>query len=142
MPGRPRNSRAAPPTGAPTCTRRAAPCSATKESIQLIESLGAKFTPELKGPNRAAKLQVEAVFGNQANYAQAMIDDYKAAGIPAKNVFAQSFNLDDILYWIDHEAKFGKQAVFLDDANTRDELPSRADLKALAARGAKIVAPP
>jgi len=47
-----------------------------KESIALIRSLGAKFTPELKGPNRAAKLQVEQVFGSQERYAQAMIDDY------------------------------------------------------------------
>ena len=37
-----------------------------KESIELIKSLGAKFTPELKGPNRSAKLQVEDVFGSQA----------------------------------------------------------------------------
>ncbi len=65
-----------------------------KDSIELIKSLGAKFTPELKGPNRAAKLQVETVFGSQANYAQALIDDYKAARIPPKDVFAQSFNLD------------------------------------------------
>ena len=57
-------------------------------------------------------------------------------------MFAQSFNLDDILYWIDHEPKFGKQAVFLDDANVPDELPSLAELQALAARGVKIVAPP
>ena len=113
-----------------------------KESIRLIKSLGAKFTPELKGPNRGAKLQVEAVFGSLANYAQAMIDDYKAAGIPAGDVFAQSFSLDDVLYWIDHEPKFGKQAVYLDDANVPGELPRRADLKALAARGVRIVGPP
>jgi glycerophosphoryl diester phosphodiesterase len=94
-----------------------------KESIQLIQSLGAKLTPELKGPNRSAKLQVEAVFGSQAGYAQAMINDYKAAGIAPKDVFAQSFSLADILYWIQHEPKFGKQAVFLDDANVPSELP-------------------
>ena len=113
-----------------------------KESIQLIKSLGAKFTPELKGPNRSAKLQVEAVFGSQAGYAQAMINDYKAAGIAPKDVFAQSFSLADILYWIQHEPKFGKQAVFLDDANVPSELPTLAELKALAAQGVKIVAPP
>src|SRR5262245_4897233 len=99
------------------------------DSIQLIRSLGAKFTPELKGPNRAAKLQVEQVFGSQENYAQAMIDAYTAAGIAPGEVFAQSFNLGDILYWVDHEPKFGKQAVYLDDANVPAELPSLADLK-------------
>ena len=50
-----------------------------KDSIQLIKSLGAKFTPELKGPNRSATLQVEDVFGSQEGYAQAMIDEYKEA---------------------------------------------------------------
>jgi glycerophosphoryl diester phosphodiesterase len=113
-----------------------------KDSIQLIRSLGAKFTPELKGPNRAATLQVEAVFGSQEAYAQAMIDDYKEAGISPGDVFAQSFNLDDILYWITHEPEFGRQAVYLDDANTPSDLPTLAELQSLAAQGVKIVAPP
>jgi glycerophosphoryl diester phosphodiesterase len=113
-----------------------------KDSIRLIRSLGAKFTPELKGPNRAATLQVEAVFGSQEAYAQAMIDDYKEAGIAPGDVFAQSFNLDDILYWITHEPEFGRQAVYLDDANTPSDLPTLAELQALAAQGVKIVAPP
>jgi glycerophosphoryl diester phosphodiesterase len=113
-----------------------------KESIELIRSLGAKFTPELKAPNRAAALQVEAVFGSQEAYAQAMIDAYKEAGIPPSDVFAQSFSLNDILYWISHEPDFGNQAVFLDDANVPSELPTRAELRALAAQGVKIVAPP
>lgn len=113
-----------------------------KESIQLIKSLGAKFTPELKGPNRSANLQVEAVFGSQEAYAQAMIDDYKAAGISPKKVFAQSFNYADILYWIKNDPEFGKQAVFLDDANVPADLPSAEELKSYAAQGIKIVAPP
>jgi glycerophosphoryl diester phosphodiesterase len=57
-------------------------------------------------------------------------------------VFAQSFNLDDILYWIKHEPRFGKQAVYLDDANLPSELPTRADLRSYAAQGVNIVAPP
>lgn len=113
-----------------------------KESIELIKSLGAKFTPELKGPNRGANLQVEAVFGSQARYAQALIDDYKAAGIPPRKVWAQSFNKDDVLYWIRSEPRFGQQAVYLDDANVPADLPSAAELKAYAAQGIRIVAPP
>ena len=31
-----------------------------KESIELLERLGSKYTPELKGPNRNAKVQVES----------------------------------------------------------------------------------
>jgi glycerophosphoryl diester phosphodiesterase len=113
-----------------------------KESIDLLEKLGSKYTPELKGPNRAAKLQVEAVFGSQSAYAQAMIDDYKAAGISPRKVFAQSFNKDDILYWIRNDPDFGRQAVFLDDANFPSELPNAAELKGYASQGIRIVAPP
>jgi len=113
-----------------------------KESIELLEKLGSKYTPELKAPNRAAKMQVEAVFGSQSAYAQAMIDDYKAAGISPRKVFAQSFNKDDILYWIKNDPDFGKQAVFLDDANVPAELPNAAELKGYANQGIKIVAPP
>lgn len=71
-----------------------------------------------------------------------MIDDYKKAGIPPRDVLAQSFNLGDILYWIAHEPEFGRQAVYLDDANTPSELPTLAELQSLAAQGVKIVAPP
>jgi len=79
------------------------------ESIELFKSLGAKFTPELKSPS------VEMPFDgfSQQDYAQKLIDEYKAAGIPASDVFAQSFNLDDILYWIEAEPDFGANAVYL-----------------------------
>jgi glycerophosphoryl diester phosphodiesterase len=44
-----------------------------------------------------------------------MIDEYKAAGVPPEDVWAQSFNLKDVLYWIRSEPDFGRQAVYLDD---------------------------
>ena len=113
-----------------------------KESIELLRSLGSKYTPELKGPNRSANLQVESVFGSQANYAQAMINDYKSAGISPRKVWAQSFNKDDVLYWIKNEPAFGKQAVYLDDANGPADVPTLKELQSYAAQGIKIVAPP
>ena len=113
-----------------------------RKSIELIESLGAKFTPELKSGNPSAKLQVKDVFGSQEVYAQRMIDAYKQAHISPKRVFAQSFNFGDILYWIQHEPEFGKQAVFLDDANIPSELPTLAELQSYYAQGVRIVAPP
>lgn len=113
------------------------------ESIQLFKSLGAKFTPELKSPS------VEMPFDgfSQEDYAQKMIDEYKAAGIPPSDVWAQSFNLEDVLYWIKAEPAFGKQAVFLDgrysagiDPNDPTTFePSMADLKAM---GVNYIAPP
>lgn len=79
------------------------------QSIALIKSKGAKFTPELKSP------AVDMPFNGftQQAYAQKMIDDYKAAGIPAQDVWAQSFDLEDILYWVKAEPLFGAQAVYL-----------------------------
>jgi glycerophosphoryl diester phosphodiesterase len=114
------------------------------ESITLFKSLGARFTPELKAPS------VTMPFDGftQAAYAQKLVDEYKAAGIPAADVFAQSFNLDDVLYWIKSEPEFGKQAVFLDDRNEKGGLdplkpatfkPSMAELKKM---GVNYIAPP
>jgi glycerophosphoryl diester phosphodiesterase len=114
------------------------------ESIKLIRSLGAKFTPELKAPS----VQMPFDGFTQAAFAQKLIDEYKAAGIPPEDVWAQSFSLDDILYWIKNEPAFGKQAVFLDDRNEKGGLdpmkpatfkPSMAELKAM---GVRYIAPP
>jgi glycerophosphoryl diester phosphodiesterase len=109
-----------------------------KESIELINQHGLKFTPELKSPS------VTMPFNGltQEAYAQKMIDEYKAAGISPRRVFPQSFDQRDVLYWISHEPAFGRQAVFLDDANTVSELPSFADLVGYKQLGINIVAPP
>ena len=36
----------------------------------------------------------------QEAYAQQLIDEYKAAGVDPNDVFAQSFNLEDVRYWL------------------------------------------
>lgn len=110
-----------------------------KESIELFKKLGVKMTPELKEPSVAMPFNG---FSQQA-YAQKMIDEYKMAGVKAKNVYPQSFNLDDVRYWLANESKFGKQAVFLEDLNVPEDLPPAIErLPSLAAEGVKIVAPP
>lgn len=63
---------------------------------------------------------------SQRDYAQKMIDEYKQSGVRPSEVWPQSFDLDDVLYWIRSEPDFGRQAVFLDDANATDELPDQA----------------
>ncbi len=115
------------------------------ESIALIKSLGAKFVPELKAP------EVPMPFGGdytQEKYAQAMLDEYKAAGIDPGNVFPQSFSYADILTWIKTEPAFGAQAVYLDG---RYEQPGfdhtkpqslKPGMKEMAEAGVKILAPP
>jgi glycerophosphoryl diester phosphodiesterase len=109
------------------------------ESIELFKDLGVKMTPELKAPSVPMPFQGTYT---QQHYAQQMIDEYKAAGVAPRSVWPQSFSLDDVLYWIDHEPTFGRQAVFLDDANVPGDLPSAAELQSYAARGVRIVAPP
>ena len=109
-----------------------------KESIELFKSLGVKMTPELKAP------EVPMPFNGftQEDYAQKMIDEYKEARVPPHKVFAQSFNIGDVLYWVQNERAFGKQAVYLDDANTVADLPSFATLAGYKKQGINIWAPP
>jgi glycerophosphoryl diester phosphodiesterase len=109
-----------------------------RESIELFKKLGVKMTPELKSP------VVPMPFRGftQAEYAQKLVDEYKAAGVKAKDVFPQSFDKNDVLYWVQNEPAFGRQAVYLDDANTVADLPTAAELEGYRQDGIRIWAPP
>jgi glycerophosphoryl diester phosphodiesterase len=109
------------------------------ESIELFLDLGTKMTPELKSPS--VEMPFEGDY-TQQDYAQQLIDEYKAAGVKPRRVFAQSFNLDDVLYWIDEAPRFGKQAVYLDGSNNADEAAQTIDMMAeLKAKGVNYLAP-
>ena len=115
------------------------------ESIELFRNLGVKFTPELKKPD--VSMPYDGDFSQRA-YAQKLIDEYKAAGVDPSEVFAQSFNLDDVRYWIDSEPRFGEQAVYLDDRYRQKAFdPNKPgtwepSMESLVAEGVKIIAPP
>lgn len=109
-----------------------------QESIALFLKLDVKMTPELK----SASVAMPYEGFSQQNYAQKMVDEYKAAKVPASQVFAQSFNKDDVLYWVKNEPAFGKQAVYLDDADSVKDLPGLEDLMRYKQEGIQIVAPP
>jgi len=113
------------------------------ESIAHFKALGAKFTPELKSP------AVEMPFNgfSQEDYAQKLVDEYKEAGIPPEDVWLQSFNLDDVRYWIENEPEFGAQAVYLDgryDTGIDPMDPATFDptMEELAEMGVNYIAPP
>ncbi|SFP94434.1 glycerophosphodiester phosphodiesterase family protein [Tranquillimonas alkanivorans] len=119
------------------------------ESIELFRSLGAKFTPELKSPS------VEMPFDgfSQEDYAQKLIEEYKAADVPPADVWPQSFNLDDVRYWIENEPEFGAQAVYLDDrydvpegdggiVDPNDPATFQPSMQELADMGVNYIAPP
>ncbi len=118
-----------------------------KESIELFNSLHRKMIPELKAGNIE---DINAIFGSQEAYAQKMIDEYIEAGIRPRNVWPQSFNLSDVLYWINtaSTSAYSKQAVFL-DGRYNDPTFDHADpntwsptMEELVANGVQIIAPP
>uniref|UniRef100_A0A486XSG3 glycerophosphodiester phosphodiesterase n=1 Tax=Rheinheimera sp. BAL341 TaxID=1708203 RepID=A0A486XSG3_9GAMM len=116
-----------------------------RQSIQLFAEAGIKMTPELKQADVPMPYQ-----GNysQQGYAQQLVDEYKAANVAPSQVFLQSFNWQDILYWLENEPEFGPQAVYLDGRYEQPGFdpmqhtswkPSMAELKAA---GLNIIAPP
>lgn len=115
-----------------------------KESIKLFKKLKVGMTPELKSPS------VPMPFDgfSQQDYAQKMLDEYQQAGVSARKVWPQSFNIDDVRYWINNEPRFGKQAVYLDgrygDPTFNHRQPSswEPSIGQLVADGVNIIAPP
>ena len=114
------------------------------EYIALVKKMGVKFTPELKTP--VVKMPYEG--WTQEQYAQAMIDEYKAAGVPPQDVFPQSFNLADVQYWIKAEPEYAKQALFLDERdetdknfNNMDASTFKPSMKELKAMGVNYISP-
>ncbi|TFB02829.1 Extracellular protein [Trichoderma ghanense] len=111
-----------------------------KEHIAMTRALGLQFTPELKTP------QVPMPFrGNytQQRYAQQFIDTFKEAGIPPSRVYVQSFLYDDILYWLQHEPAFARQAMFLDSVADLFGMDAAvANLTQYKEDGVRYVAPP
>lgn len=83
----------------------------TREAIELNLRNGVKHTPELKAGDAVT---IARVFGGQEAYAQRFADVLHGAGADPDDTFSQSFNVNDILYWIDR-TPYGRQAVFLVD---------------------------
>ena len=122
------------------------------ESIALNKRLGVKHTPELKAGDPAS---IAAVFGSQERYAQALVDQLRAGGVRPRDAWPQSFNPNDVLYWVRNTA-YGEQAMFLVDYDagkdnlvlfdtTGKQLVTRAEqlafFRELRRAGVNIVAP-
>ncbi|MDN3616021.1 glycerophosphodiester phosphodiesterase family protein [Vibrio gallaecicus] len=110
------------------------------ESAELFKAHGVKVTPELKSAS------VEMPFNgfSQEMYAQKLVDELKEAGFKPSETYLQSFNLDDVKYWVNKAPKFGKQAVYLDDRvyDQADFVASVKNMKELRDAGVNIIAPP
>ena len=121
-----------------------------RDSIELNQTNGVKHTPELKGGDAT---RIAQIFGSQEQYAQKFADELAAAGVRSRDVWPQSFNVNDVLYWIDH-TQYGKQAVYLLDYNASDtvndiviqppydQMDRGEYFKMLKQRGVRIIAPP
>lgn len=115
-----------------------------KESIELFKSLNVTMVPELKNP------QVEMPFAGltQQQYAKAIVQDYIDSSVPAKNVRLQSFNLDDVHFWLKNFPSFGKNAVWLDGRYTDNAFDHKQqhtwnpDMNELRQSGVETLAPP
>jgi glycerophosphoryl diester phosphodiesterase len=120
-----------------------------KESIALFDSLDTKFTPELKGVDRVGGISIVENDGfgmsglNQETYARKMIQEYIDAGIDPRDVFPQSFNLNDVLLWVREFPQYGRQAVYLDDipSSFKTTPPALEELQELKKKGVNILAP-
>jgi glycerophosphoryl diester phosphodiesterase len=116
-----------------------------RESIELFRALGVKMTPELKSPS--VDMPFEGDYSQQ-DYARQMIDEYRELQVPPRDVYPQSFNLEDIKYWIENHPAFGQQAVYLDGRyslnsfNHRDPASWSPTMQQLATDGVQIIAPP
>ncbi|MBC8118449.1 MAG: glycerophosphodiester phosphodiesterase [Burkholderiaceae bacterium] len=132
-----------------------------RESIALNKRNGVKHTPELKESvidPATGKKRIEEVFKNpttrtpQQNYAQALADVLDAEDVKPRDAWPQSFNVEDVAYWIDRTS-YGRQAVYLLDFNATDPIndiiiqaPYNAMdrtqyFNALKKRGVRIIAP-
>jgi glycerophosphoryl diester phosphodiesterase len=109
-----------------------------RESIELFNELGVKFTPELKTP--VVDMPFEGDYSQQ-DYARQMINEYIEAGVGPEDVWPQSFLLDDVIFWVDQMPKFGKQAVFLDEKPNEPNNVSMAYMEDLVRQGVPILAP-
>lgn len=119
------------------------------DSIALFQQLGVQMTPELKVPEVDMPFTGHTEQGfTQQEYAQKMLDEYKAAGVRPGDVYPQSFNLEDVLYWIENEPEFGQQAVYLDGRYSDESFDHtnpdtwQPNMQTLADSGVQIIAPP
>ena len=108
-----------------------------KESIELILSLGGKFTPELKTPSVAMPFDGFS----QADFAQKMIDELVMYNVPPEDVWQQSGLAEDVQYWIEN-TNYGDQAVALDFEDSRPRSGDLDWMVGIQAIGGKYIAPP
>ena len=86
-------------------------------------SSGVCFIPSWRANAICSFNVITLPFCEYKSVRQQLIDTYKAANVPVSDVFAQSFNIEDLDYWIKNEPAYGANAVYLiDDSNHLEAL--------------------
>ncbi len=112
-----------------------------RQYIDLLKPSGVNFIPELKKVNLPPGLSLEA-------YRKRIVDEYRAAGVPPKRVYLQSFDLDDIRFWRSYAPEYAANAVWLDGRYKRPGFDPahperlRPTMDELAAEGLRFLSPP
>jgi len=110
------------------------------ESAALFKAHNVKATPELKSP--AVSMPFNGF--TQAMFADKLIAELTTAGFSPSETYLQSFDLNDIKYWVKDHPEFAKQAVFLDERMYADKnfKASLENMQTLVDDGVNIIAPP
>ncbi|KAL6703578.1 hypothetical protein ACN47E_009523 [Coniothyrium glycines] len=112
------------------------------EYIDLVDSYPGyrNFTPELKTPPSQVPMPFKGY--TQQQYAQDMVDAFRNKSIAYSRIWPQSFLYDDILFWLKNDHDFGKQAVYLQEFDTPEDLAAgMKNLSMNKADGVNIIGP-
>jgi glycerophosphoryl diester phosphodiesterase len=115
-----------------------------RDSIELIDGLGAQMIPELKAPEAAMPFEG----WSRADYARQLVRDYQEAGIAPERLWLQSFHPEDIELWLREFPAYGRRALWLDGRYTqagfdhRDPTQLAPVFEDLVRRGLRWLGPP
>jgi glycerophosphoryl diester phosphodiesterase len=78
----------------------------------------------------------------QQQYAQDFVDAFRNKSIDPARVWPQSFTYDDIVYWLKNDHDFGRQAIYLQEFDTPEDLAAgMQNLSIARAAGVNIIGP-
>jgi len=114
------------------------------EMIELASELGIKMNPELKPVADYIDMPYQGDYSRE-NFAQDFIDALKEANVDPDNVLPISFDLDNVMYWINNTPRFGRDTGWLDGRypeNPDDPSTWSPSMKELFDRGLRTISPP
>ncbi|KAH7065815.1 PLC-like phosphodiesterase [Paraphoma chrysanthemicola] len=112
------------------------------EYIDLVDSYPGyrNFTPELKTPPPQVPMPFKGY--TQQQYAQDFVDTFRKKNIDSSRIWPQSFLYEDIVYWLKNDHDFGRQAIYLQEFDTPEDLAAgMKNLSIAKAAGVNIIGP-